>query len=108
MNGPAPAVCSTVTKARNNCSQAFQQQLHNYQMISSMSRRGQCWDNAAAESFWATLKRETLPVSGCFESRAEAQRQVQDWLVYYYGLRPHSKLQMKSPNEYYAQLLAAP
>ena len=89
------------------CSQAFQQQLHNYQMISSMSRRGQCWDNAPADTFWATLKRETFPANGCFESRAEAQRQVRDWLLYYNGLRPHSKLQMKSPNEYYAQLLTA-
>ncbi|HJA11150.1 MAG TPA: integrase core domain-containing protein [Candidatus Duodenibacillus intestinavium] len=48
-----------------------------------------------------------MPANGCFESRAEAQRQVQDWLLYYNGLRPHSKLQMKSPNEYYAQLLMA-
>lgn len=89
------------------CSQTCQQQLHNYQMISSMSHRGLCWDNAPAESFWATLKRETLPDNGCFESRAEAQRQVRDWLLYFNGLRPHSKLQMKSPNEYYAQLLTA-
>lgn len=52
-----------------------------------MSRRRQCWDNAPAESFWATLKRETLPANGCFESRAEAQRQIRDWLLYSYVLR---------------------
>lgn len=63
-------------------------------MISFMSRRGQYWDNAPAEFFWATLKRETLPTNDCFESRAEAQRQVRDWLLYY-------------KNEYYAQLLTA-
>ena len=40
-------------------------------------------------------------------TRAEAQRQVRDWLLYCNGLRPHLKLQMKSPNEYYAQLLTA-
>ena len=76
-------------------------------MISSMSRRGQCWDNAPAESFWATLKRETLPVTGSFESRAQAQKTVQDWIYYYNGRRPHSKLGMKSPNTYYAELLMA-
>ena len=50
-------------------------------------------------SSWGTLR--VRP------TRAEAQRQVRDWLLYWNGLRPHSKLQMKSPNEYYAQLLTA-
>ena len=40
---------------------------------------------AAAESFWATLKRETLPVKQCFNSRAEAQAQIQQWIFYYNG-----------------------
>lgn len=87
------------------CSQAFQETLQEYQLRSSMSRRAQCWDNAPAEAFWATLKRETLPLNGCFNSREEAKRHVQDWLYYYNGRRPHSKLGMKSPNEYYVQLL---
>ena len=43
-----------------------------------MSRRAQCWDNAPAEAFWVTLKRETLPLNGCFNSREEAKRHVQD------------------------------
>lgn len=60
------------------CSQAFQETLQEYQLRSSMSRRAQCWDNAPAEAFWATLKRETLPLNGCFNSREEAKRHVQD------------------------------
>lgn len=87
------------------CSQAFQETLQNFHFRSSMSRRAQCWDNAAAEAFWATLKREALPLNGCFNSREEAKRQVQNWLYYYNGRRPHSKLGMQSPNEYYVQLL---
>lgn len=41
-----------------------------------MSDRGECWDNAAAESFWATVKRENLPISGSFSSRALAKKKV--------------------------------
>ncbi|HIU73715.1 MAG TPA: IS3 family transposase [Candidatus Aphodousia faecipullorum] len=54
------------------CSQTFQAMLQEYGFCCSMNRRAQCWDNAAAESFWATLKRETLPVTQCFNFRAEA------------------------------------
>ncbi len=70
-----------------------------------MSRRAQCWDNAPAEAFGSTLKRETLQLNGCFNSRQEAKRKVQDWLYYYNGCQPHSKLGMKSSNEYYVELL---
>lgn len=89
------------------CSQAFQAMLQEYGFRCSMSRRAQCWDNAAAESFWATLKRETLPVKQCFNSRAETQAQIQQWIFYYNGKRPHSKLGMMSPNEYFVSLLKA-
>ena len=89
------------------CSQAFQAVLQEYGFRCSMSRRAQCWDNAAGESFWATLKRETLPVKRCFNSRAEAQAQIQQWIFYYNGKCPHSKLGMMSPNEYFVSLLKA-
>ncbi len=89
------------------CSHEFQDLLQEYGLRSSMSRRAQCWDNAPAESFWATLKRETLPLNGCFNSRAEAQSEVQKWIFHYNGRRPHSKLGFKSPNEYYVSLLKA-
>lgn len=39
-----------------------------------MSDRGECWDNAVAESFWATVKRENLPISESFSSRALAKK----------------------------------
>lgn len=74
------------------CSHEFQDLLQEYGLRSSISRRAQCWDNAPAESFWATLKRETLPLNGCFNSRAQAQSEVQKWLFHYNGKRPRSKL----------------
>ncbi len=50
---------------------------------------------------------KTLPVKQCFNSRAEAQAQIQQWIFYYNGKRPHSKLGMMSPNEYFVSLLKA-
>ena len=50
-----------------------------------MSRRAQCWDNAVIESFWATLKRETLLLSKSFNSQSEACSVIQKWIFYYNG-----------------------
>lgn len=88
------------------CSQAFQAMLDEYHMRSSMSGRGQCWDNAPSESFWATLKREVMPRDGQFNSTSEAKEKIKDWIFYYNGARPHSKLGYKAPNVYYAELLS--
>ena len=56
------------------CSHQFQELLVAMGLRTSMSRRGQCWDNAVAESFWATLKRECLPACGAFTTRSEGSR----------------------------------
>ncbi|WP_219938309.1 integrase core domain-containing protein [Succinivibrio faecicola] len=69
----------------------------------SMSRRGQSWDNAVAESFWATLKRECLPACGAFTTRSEGIKVIERWISYYNGFRPHSALGMKSPYQYRSQ-----
>lgn len=87
------------------CSHAFQALLNRYGFRCSMSERGQCWDNAPAESFWATLKRECMPWNGCFVSRLGAQREIVSWIRYYNGKRPHSKLDGKSPMAYLVGLL---
>lgn len=87
------------------CSIAFQAMLQEYKMRSSMSGLGQCWDNAPSESFWATLKREVLPPSGQFDTKHEATKKIKEWMIYYNGARPHSKLNHKAPNVYYAERL---
>ena len=73
---PNPGCIFHSDQGSQYCSGAFQAMLQEYNMRSSMSRRGQCWDNAPAESFWATLKREVMPLNGCFNSRSEALREV--------------------------------
>lgn len=86
------------------CAHAFQECLREAQMRTSMSRKGECWDNAVAESFWNTVKREVLGARRRFTSILEAINQTQDWIMYYNTERPHSALRMLSPLAYEAQL----
>jgi putative transposase len=72
----------------------------------SMSRRGDCWDNAVVESFFATLKTE---VGGekQWRSRAEGIDALRQYIVWYNGQRLHSTLHYLSPVAYEARLTAA-
>lgn len=66
----------------------------------SMSRRGNCWDNAVAESFFATLKTE-LVHDVIFTSRAAAKTTIAEWIeIFYNGKRRHSSLGYLSPLEF--------
>jgi transposase InsO family protein len=66
----------------------------------SMSRRGDCWDNAVVESFFATLKTE-LVVDAHWATRAAAAVAVADFIENWYNLRRrHSSLDYVSPVEY--------
>ena len=66
----------------------------------SMSRRGNCWDNAAMESFFSTLKRE-LVHRASFATREEAERSLFEYIeVFYNRRRLHSTLGYLSPVQY--------
>ena len=66
----------------------------------SMSRRGNCWDNAVAESFFATLKREHV-YRTIFLTREAATTSIAEWIeVFYNGQRKHSALGYCTPVEY--------
>ena len=66
----------------------------------SMSRKGDCWDNAVAESFFATLKRE-MENSDDLESRAAATLSVREYIEGFYNTqRRHSAIDYKSPIEF--------
>ena len=68
--------------------------------VSSMSRKGDCWDNAVAESFFSTLKRE-LPNDHLPADWREAQQLVFEYVAAHYNTnRRHSALQYLSPTEY--------
>ncbi len=66
----------------------------------SMSRKGDCWDNAVAESFFATLEKELLALQP-LQSRSKTRQQIADYIENYYNLiRLHSHLDYVSPIEF--------
>jgi transposase InsO family protein len=71
-----------------------------------MSRKGNCYDNAYIESFFATLKRE-LVHGEKYQTREEARLSIFEYIeVFYNRIRKHSSLGYKSP-EQYGKLLCA-
>jgi transposase InsO family protein len=75
---------------------------HNIQ--ASMSRKGDCYDNAVMESFWGTLKTE-LTHHEHYRTREEAKRSIFEYIeVFYNRIRKHSSLGYKSPEAFEAAL----
>ena len=68
----------------------------------SMGRRGVCWDNAAAESFFSSFKLETLYdlETRRFADIAEARREIFRWIAFYNHRRRHSRADYLSPVDY--------
>lgn len=70
-------------------SRKFRQRLWRYRMTQSMSRRGNCWDNAPMERLFRSLKSEWVPATG-YLSMSEAMRDISYYLMTYYNWRrPH-------------------
>jgi putative transposase len=75
----------------------YRQRLRSFGMRSSMSRKGNCWDNAVAESFFATLEFELLE-GRAIESRSVARDKIADFIeVFYNRQRAHQTLDYKTP-----------
>ena len=82
----------------------YQRILAAQQIRCSMSRKGDCWDNAVAESFFATLEWELIERSD-WHTRREAERDIFNYIeVWYNRERRHSTLGYLSPADYEAQL----
>jgi transposase InsO family protein len=72
--------------------------------VASMSRKGDCWDNAVAESFFATIKGEMIDERD-FETRAEADAAIGDYIDAFYNVsRMHSTIGYVSPIEFELKL----
>jgi putative transposase len=81
-------------------SEVFQELLREHNITCSMSRRGNCWDNAMMESFFATLKKERVHHES-YETRESARRSVFEYIELFYNTRRrHSALGYLSPEEY--------
>lgn len=82
-------------------SRAFREKLRKYKMIQSMSRKGNCWDNAPVESFFSTLKMEEVYIRRKYKTREEARKAIFEYIeVFYNRQRSHSSLDYLSPVEY--------
>ena len=81
-------------------SRAFQDLLREHNITCSMSRKGNCWDNAMMESFFATLKKERV-YHESYETRESARQSVFDYIELFYNTRRrHSALGYLSPTQY--------
>ena len=81
----------------------YQRLLAQHGIVGSMSRRGNCWDNAVAESFFATIKVE-LVHDAAWATRAAARAELVEYLeVFYNGQRRHSALGYLSPRAFERQ-----
>jgi len=79
------------------CAHAYRKLLDQFGMQASMSRKGNCFDNAPMESFWGSLKNE-LTHHQHYETRAHAKAAVQEYIeIFYNRQRRHSRLGYLSP-----------
>ena len=86
-------------QGRQYASSKFRLTLAKKDFTQSMSRKGNCWDNAVAESFFATLKREEA--FGVYPTKKQAQLSIASYVHgFYNSSRLHSALGYRSPNEY--------
>jgi transposase InsO family protein len=86
---------------------SYQRLLDKHGILSSMSRKGNCWDNACVESFFGTLKRE-LVYHRRYVTRDEATQDIFEYIeVFYNRKRRHSTLGYDSPAEYEARTAVA-
>ncbi len=86
---------------RQYSSDEFQQLLQSQNITCSMSRNGECWDNAAMESFFSTLKTERCARTIYRSIRQQARAEVFDYIERFYNpLRKHSKLNYLSPVQF--------
>jgi putative transposase len=98
--GPGSVLLHHSDRGGHYKANSYQALLERYGIEVSMSRKGDCYDNAVAESFFASLKRELVYVQS-FKTRAEARQQIFEYIeVFYNRERSHSSLGYLSPVAY--------
>jgi len=108
---PAEGLIHHSDRGSQYCSYEYQELLGQFEMRPSMSRKGNCYDNAPMESFWGTLKQE-LVHHRRYRTRQEAIQEITEYIeVFYNRERRQARLGFLSPAAYtqkfYAKRLAA-
>jgi putative transposase len=99
---PKPGLIVHSDRGSQYASNAYRRLLYANGFVGSMSRKGDCWDNAVAESFFASLKKERVQWRS-YQTRTESQRDILDYVVMFYNSRRlHSTLGYISPMGYEA------
>jgi len=96
---PAPGLIFHSDRGSQYASKAFAKQLRAFGMRASMSRKGDCWDNAVAESWFGSLKDECVHRHD-FGTRRAASDEIMAWIARYNHSRLHSTLGYLSPMAY--------
>lgn len=101
---PKPALIVHSDRGTQFASAAYRQTLASHQLIASMSRKGNCYENAFIESFWSSLKYETV-YRHRYATRAEAWAAIFDYIEAFYNrTRLHSSLGYVSPITFESKL----
>ncbi len=96
---PGEGLVAHSDRGSQYASDHYQGLLEQHGITYSMSRRGDCWDNAPMESFFATLKKELVHQEN-YPTRAEARASIFEYIeVFYNRVRRHSALGYLSPIE---------
>jgi transposase InsO family protein len=94
---PRPGLLHHSDRGSQYCAQDYQDQVRQFGMTVSMSRKGNCYDNAPMERFWGTLKNE-LVHHRRYETREQARREIAESIELFYNRqRRHSRLGNCSP-----------
>jgi len=94
---PRPGLIHHSDRGSQYCAHDYQDQVRQFGMTASMSRRGNCYDNAPMESFWGTLKNE-LVHHRRYDTREQARREISQYIeIFYNRQRRHSRLGNRSP-----------
>jgi transposase InsO family protein len=101
---PGPPLIIHSDRGAQFASAAYRQLLTQHRLLASMSRKGNCYDNAFIESFWSTLKYE-LVYHQRFATYAAARTAIFDYIETFYNrTRLHSSLAYRSPISFESQL----
>jgi transposase InsO family protein len=103
---PAGLIMHTDRGSQYACA-SHRKLIKDYRMVQSMSRRANCWDNAAMESFFKTLKVERIHRHR-YQTRAQARLDIIDWIEGFYNRRRiHSSIDYKTPVDMESCLMTA-
>ena len=104
---PGPGLIMHTDRGSQYASDSYRRLIRDFRMTASMSRKGNCWDNAAMESFYKSLKVERI-YQLRYDTRAHARLDIVDWIEGFYNReRLHSSIGYLAPVDAEPSLMAA-